>query len=65
MIGRLKPTDEGAGLQFPGWIIQWAHQRFENKQYEIIGSAKLAHGKSKCKLRKIIAELKLTSEGTE
>ena len=65
MIRRLKPTDEGAGLQFPGWIIRWAHRRFENKQYEIIGSAKLAHEKSKWKLRKIIVQLKSTRAGTE
>ena len=46
----------------------WRRQkqrRFENKRYEVIGAAKLAHGKSSWKLRKIIAQLKSTKEGTE
>ena len=64
MIGRLKPTEEGPGLQFPRWIIRWAQGRFENKQYEVIGAAKLAHRKSRLKLRKKIAQLKCSREGT-
>ena len=41
MIGQLKPTGEpeGAGQQFSGWIIRRAQQKFENKQYEVIGTA--------------------------
>ena len=38
MIGRLKPTEEGAGLQFPGRIIR---RKFENKQHEVIGAGNL------------------------
>ena len=50
MLGRLKPTGEGAGLQFPGWFIRRAQRKFENIQYEVIGAAKLAHRKSRWKL---------------
>ena len=39
MIARLKPTGEGAGLQFPGWIIRQAQRKFENKWNEVIGAA--------------------------
>ena len=39
MIGRLKPTREGAGQQFPEWIIRRAQRKFENKQDEVIGAA--------------------------
>ena len=64
MIGQLKPTGEGAGQQFPGWIIRLPERRFEIKGYEVIGIAKLAHRKSRWKLRKIIAQLKSSSKGT-
>ena len=39
MIGQLKPTGEGAGLQIPGWIIQQELQKLENKRNEVIDSA--------------------------
>ena len=64
MIGRLKATEEGRRLQFPGWIIRRAQRRFENNWYEIIGSAEIEHRKSKWKLRKITAQLKSTRDGT-
>ena len=39
MIGRLKPTVDGVGQQFPGWIVWRAQWKFESKRYEVIGSA--------------------------
>ena len=39
MIGGLKPTGQGAELQFSGWIIQQAQQKFKNKLYAVIGTA--------------------------
>ena len=66
MIGRLKPTGEGAGLQFPGWIIRRAQRRFEDKLYKVIGAAKLAHRKSRWKLQKnnFATEIDLGLAGT-
>ena len=39
MIGRLKPTREGARQQLPGLIIRLAQRKFENKRYEVNGAA--------------------------
>ena len=39
LIGRLKATGEGAGLQFTGWIIRRAQRIFKNKRHEVIDSA--------------------------
>ena len=40
-------------------------RKFESKLHEVIDAAKLAHRKSRWKLRDIIALLKSTREGTE
>ena len=47
MIRQLKPTREGAGLQFSGWIARQAQGRFKNNWYEMIGVSKLANRKSR------------------
>ena len=44
---------------------KFRQRKFENKQHEVIGTAKLAHRKWRWKLWKIIAVLKLTREGRE
>ena len=43
MIAKLKPTVEGAGLQFPGCIMLQVQQRCKNKLYEMIDMAKVTH----------------------
>ena len=39
IIGLLKPTGEGAGQQFPGWIIRLAQRKYKSKLYAVIGVA--------------------------
>ena len=68
MIGWLKQARERAGQQFWGWIMRQEQQRFENNYYEMIGMSNMttfAHRKSRWKLRKLIARLKLVRKGIE
>ena len=59
----IETNGEGGGLQFLGWAIRRERQRLENKRYEVIGVATLAH-KIEVETSKIV-RLKSTREGTE